>query len=97
MNGQTMRALQEWLRDNLSPHAAPVRRAIREQATERTSPRARRDRSAADAWGIETCDRCGRTILLGETTARFERDSQRMVVCPTCADELLAEGYRRAA
>jgi RNase P subunit RPR2 len=97
MNGQTMRALQEWLRDNLSPHAAPARRAIRQQVAEEASLRASRDQSAARAWGIQTCDHCGRTILLGETTARFERDSKLMVVCPTCADELLAEGYRRAA
>ncbi len=51
----------------------------------------------ARGWGIEACDVCGRTILLGEATARFTSGDHVMKVCPVCEGSALSQGYQRAA
>ncbi len=51
----------------------------------------------ARAWGIEACEVCGRTILLGETLSSFDRDGRPVRACTLCEGRLLSEGCRRAA
>lgn len=37
-------------------------------------------------WGIETCARCGTTIMLGERGVRLRRGERTAIVCPECLD-----------
>ena len=83
--------LRDWFKRSLSLRTPRVRRA---DASEQG---ARQDNPTASVWGIDTCDRCGRTILLGERTSPFRRDNVQLTVCPTCESDLIAEGFRRAA
>lgn len=48
-------------------------------------------------WGINTCEACGRTLLLGEETNRFCRDERVVEVCSLCEARIVAQGFARAA
>lgn len=41
----------------------------------------------------ETCDRCGRELLLGERALLLCRDDELLLACPLCADALRGAGY----
>lgn len=57
-----------------------------------------REREAlARVWGIEACDVCGGTILLGEGVSRFRSAERVLEVCPTCEAKAVSNGYQRAA
>lgn len=83
--------LRDWLKRSLSLRTPRLRRVG--APVQRT----RHDDPIASIWGIDACDRCGRTILLGERTSPFRRDNVQLTVCPTCESDLIAEGFRRAA
>jgi hypothetical protein len=37
-------------------------------------------------WGVASCDRCGRTIVLGEPLARLFLRGREVVLCPECVE-----------
>ena len=78
-----------------------LRRFARGQTRAREGDRddlPRREHAAlARAWGIDACEVCGRTILLGERVSRFDRGGRPVRACPYCEGRLLSEGYSRAA
>jgi hypothetical protein len=47
--------------------------------------------------GVETCDACGRALLVCEDTSPVLVDEQFIEVCPTCRGRALAGGLRPAA
>ena len=59
----------------------------RSSARGRTVSAARsEDEAIARLWGIESCERCGRTIVLGEQSVRLAVGGRRTVVCPECLE-----------
>jgi hypothetical protein len=80
------RVLRWFRRDTSQPHVP-----------DRTGAPAREHEALAKAWGIEACDVCGRTILLGETVSLFSQGGRFVKVCPICEESLTSEGHSRAA
>ncbi len=37
-------------------------------------------------WGVEACERCGRTIVLGEQFVRQAAGGRSRVLCPECLE-----------
>jgi hypothetical protein len=73
------------------------RRSPGRQQGELTDGPIREGEALARVWGIETCDVCGRTILLGEGISRLRTDRSVLRVCRTCAAKAVSDGYQRAA
>lgn len=42
----------------------------------------------------ETCEVCGRRLLVGEVPALYQRDETIILACPVCATGLAAAGLR---
>jgi hypothetical protein len=42
----------------------------------------------------ETCERCGRRLLVGEMPAMMQREDELVMVCPNCAMALAVAGFR---
>jgi hypothetical protein len=73
------------------------RRSPGRQRGELTDGPIREGEALARAWGIEACDVCGRTILLGEGMSRLRTKQSVLHVCRTCAAKAVSDGYQRAA
>jgi hypothetical protein len=73
------------------------RDASRPHTTDMTGAPAHEHAALARAWGIEACDVCGRTILLGESVSRFSQGARIVKACPICEESLISEGHPRAA
>ncbi len=50
-------------------------------------------------WSEETqsCDDCGRQLLVGERAIILQRGGELLLSCPLCEERLLAQGCARAA
>lgn len=72
----------EWLRAMLTPN--------REQAPSE-------EEQLSDLWGVERCNCCGRTLLLGETSLHVDVEGQPVVLCSACSAQAKIDTYRRAA
>ena len=48
-------------------------------------------------WGVASCDRCGRTIVMGEPLARLRLGGRDVVLCPECLEPAPAVPTWRAA
>ncbi len=73
------------------------RRSPRRQRGELIEGAVREGEALARVWGIEACDVCGRTILLGEGISRFRSSERVLKVCPTCEAKAVSDGFQRAA
>jgi hypothetical protein len=54
-----------------------------------------RDESLARMWGVDECDRCGRTVILGERVAHTFIAGRPATVCSECLEPALpkAQGF----
>ncbi len=61
---------------------------VQQRSTRRKggATRAGRDEGVAFAarWAVEACDRCGRTIVMGEPVAHVRRFERDIALCATC-------------
>ena len=53
-----------------------------------------RDGSLARMWGVDECDRCGRTIILGERVAHTFIAGRPATVCSECLEPAPAKAQR---
>ncbi len=53
-----------------------------------------RDESLARMWGVDECDRCGRTVILGERVAHTFIAGRPATVCSECLEPAPAEAQR---
>jgi hypothetical protein len=74
-----------------------LRRSPRRQRSELIDEPIREGEALARVWGIEACEVCGRTILLGEGISRLRSSERVLKVCRTCEAKAVSDGYRRAA
>jgi hypothetical protein len=44
------------------------------------------DEALGRLWGVESCERCGRTIVLGERLMRLAVGGRRAVLCAECVE-----------
>ena len=47
---------------------------------------ARERRALERGWGIAGCERCGQTLILGESTAHLRLDGKDVLLCPECLE-----------
>lgn len=47
-------------------------------------------KALARLWGTESCERCGRTIVLGERSMHSALDGRRTIICPDCFEPATA-------
>jgi hypothetical protein len=87
MSGQRDHGIRHWFRSGPS----------QQRGSEFLDAPTREREALARVWGIEACDVCGRTILLGEDISRLRSAERVLKVCPTCAAKAVSDGYQRAA
>ncbi len=86
------------MRSDLQQRKSRLFSGERTQPLESDDDLPRREQATlARARGIEACEVCGRTILLGESLSCFDRGGRPVRACPLCEGRLLSEGCPRAA
>ena len=75
-------SLADWLRATLT---------LREERS------GREEALLGNAWGVESCAHCRRTILLGEKTLRLRIDGRRVTLCSLCEASMRTRSSERAA
>jgi DNA-directed RNA polymerase subunit RPC12/RpoP len=68
--------------------------AVAEAPPDRRRVHATRVRLSPWTEDPETCETCGRRLLVGEVPAHMQRDKETLVACPLCASDLLLAGFR---
>jgi hypothetical protein len=70
-------------RNRWHPFIARVRTV---SATRRdpNGPEPREDETVARLWGVDSCERCGRTFVLAERPVRLRIAGRSVIVCPEC-------------
>ena len=63
-------------------------------SAERATVRAGRQRTSPWTSEPESCEVCGRHLLVGELPAFYQRDDQIVMACPVCSTLLAAHGLR---
>ena len=75
-------SLADWLRATLT---------LRERRSEGE------DALLEHKWGVESCARCGRSILLGEKIVRLRDWGRHVTLCSLCEEGLRTQHFERAA
>ena len=76
---------------------ARIRRTSAERVRDPREQTFREQAELQQRWGVDSCDRCGRTIVIGEPLARLRLHDRDVVLCPECLEPAPAVPTWKAA